>query len=161
MRIAIFTTGGTIDKVYFDAKGQYQIGDPTAPSIFDRARVSLPYEVIPFAKMDSLDMQQNDREALRDAIEKHPASHILVTHGTDTMTATAQIVSTVKDKVIVFTGATKPAIFRETEADFNVGCALGALLALQPGTYVVINGQIFDPFKVRKNFQTESFEQIA
>lgn len=160
MKIGIFATGGTIDKVYFDAKGQYQIGDPMVDSILRRAIVTVEYEVIPFLKVDSLVMTNEHREALRDAIQDHPATHCLVTHGTDTMIDTAKVVASVKNKVVVFMGAVKPALFRETDADFNVGCAFGVLISSSPGTYVVMNGKVLNPFKSRKNFQTELFEEL-
>ena len=45
MKIKIFTTGGTIDKIYFDQKSEYQVGDPQAKGVLEKANVVVDYEV--------------------------------------------------------------------------------------------------------------------
>lgn len=160
MKIAIFTTGGTIDKIYFDAKSVYQVGVPAVELILREGGVSTPFEIVSLMKKDSLDLTQGDRELIRDSIRGHQATHCIVTHGTDTMIETAKVVSEIKDKVVVFTGALQPAHSKTTDANFNIGCALGVLLASQPGVYIAMNGRIWDPFKVRKNMEKNEFEEI-
>jgi L-asparaginase len=56
MKIIIYTTGGTIDKVYFDQKSDYQVGDPQANGVLERANVVLDYEVESIFRKDSLDL---------------------------------------------------------------------------------------------------------
>ena len=64
----------------------------------------------------------------------------------------------VSGKTVVLTGALQPAAFRETDAVFNIGCALGALQSVEPGAYIAMNGQVFDVTQVRKNRGANRFE---
>ena len=62
---------------------------------------------------------------------------ILITHGTDTMIETAQFLSDkIKNKTVLLCGALKPEAFKNSDADFNIGCAVGALNVLQDGVYI-------------------------
>jgi L-asparaginase len=85
---------------------------------------------------------------------------VLITHGTDTMVETAKVLAVLTDKTIVLTGALSPARFRGSDAEFNVGCAVGAVQSLPPGVYIAMNGRIWDPNKVRKNVAANRFEPI-
>jgi L-asparaginase len=158
IQLKVFTTGGTIDKVYFDARSQYQVGNPSIETIFREGGVSFPYEVESLLRKDSLDLSDEDREFIRNRIASDPCDKILVTHGTDTMVETARVLSSIPNKTIVLTGSLAPANFKSTDAPFNVGCAIGALFSLPPGTYIAINGKIFNPFAVRKNYESNKFE---
>ena len=158
--LTVITTGGTIDKVYFDAKSDYQIGAPQIGEILNQLGVAFEFEVIPVLRKDSLDMNDGDRVAIREAIERQPHRHVLVTHGTDTMVETARVLRDVPGKVIVLTGALNPARFQGSDAVFNVGCAVGAAQALPDGVYIAMNGRIWDPLRVRKNRDANRFEQI-
>ncbi len=144
MGLLIITVGGTIDKVYFDATSAYEVGEPTVPHIYQGAGVTLDYEMLPLMRKDSLEMDDADRELIRDTCENVDQNHILITHGTDTMSITAEELMGIEGKTIVLTGAMAPAKFRETDAVFNIGCATGAAQAMPPGVYIAMNGQIFD-----------------
>ena len=61
---------------------------------------------------------------------------------------------------MVLVGSLTPARFRETDAEFNIGVAVGAVQSLNPGVYLAMNGQIFDPDNVRKNRAANRFEAI-
>lgn len=161
MKLKVFATGGTIDKVYFDAKSEYQVGAPGVSEIFRIGGVTAPIEVESILKKDSLELTDADRALIREKILTSPYSHILITHGTDTMTVTAAALQGIPEKVIVLTGAMQPASFRESDAIFNVGFALGALQALAPGVHIAMNGQIFNPLKIKKNIQLNRFELIS
>ena len=132
MFVQIFSTGGTIDKLYFDALSEYQIGDPMASELLDQARVGFNYAIEPLIKKDSLELDDDDRELIHAKVAACPAAHILITHGTDTMTVTAAALADIQDKVIVLTGAMQPARFRDSDALFNLGLAVGALNVCQP-----------------------------
>ncbi len=160
-QLCIVTTGGTIDKVYFDDKSDYQVGDPQIGRILDELGVAFRFSVIPILRKDSLHITQADRELLRATIAAQPAKHVLVTHGTDTMVETAKVLATVSDKTIVLTGALNPARFRGSDAEFNVGTAVGAVQCLPAGVYIAMNGRIWDPLKVRKNVAANRFEPIG
>ena len=88
--LTIVTTGGTIDKIYFDDKSQFQIGDPQIGEILEALGVAFTFEVLPVLRMDSLHMSDAHRAEIRAAIEQQPHRHVLVTHGTDTMVETAR-----------------------------------------------------------------------
>ena len=112
-------------------------------------------------KKDSLDLTDRDRAVIHRAVSKDPADKIIITHGTDTMVQTAKQLSTIQDKVIVLTGALKPALFKTTDAVFNIGCAVAAVQVLPPGVYIAMNGRIFQHDNVKKNRRTGQFETIA
>ena len=157
-QLCIVTTGGTIDKVYFDDKSDFQVGDPQIGRILEELGVAFRFSVIPILRKDSLHITADDRELLRATIAAQPARHVLVTHGTDTMVDTAKVLAQVPDKTIVLTGALNPARFRGSDAEFNIGTAVGAVQCLPPGVYIAMNGRIWDPLKVRKNVAANRFE---
>ncbi|MCP5537170.1 MAG: asparaginase [Akkermansiaceae bacterium] len=158
MQLLVITVGGTIDKVYFDATSEYEVGEPTVPHIYQSAGVSLEYEMVSLMRKDSLEMDDADRARVREACERATQNNILITHGTDTMTVTAEALAGIEGKTIVLTGAMAPSRFRETDAVFNIGCATGAVQAMPPGVYIAMNGRIFPAGKVRKNRDARCFE---
>ena len=158
--LCVVTTGGTIDKVYFDDKSDFQVGEPQIGHILEELGVAFRFEVIPILRKDSLHIGQQDRELLRATIAAQDARHVLVTHGTDTMVETAQVLATIPGKVIVLTGALNPARFRGSDAEFNIGTAVGAVQSLPAGVYIAMNGRIWDPAKVRKNVAANRFEAL-
>lgn len=158
--LLIVTTGGTIDKVYFDDKSDYQVGEPQIGRILLELGVAFRFSVIPILRKDSLHITAADRELLRAAISAQPMRHVLVTHGTDTMVATAQVLASIADKTIVLTGALNPARFRGSDADFNIGTAVGAVQCLPAGVYLAMNGRVWDPGRVRKNVVANRFEAL-
>ena len=155
--IDIFTTGGTIDKVYFDALSEYQIGATALPDILSENNVFVPHRVTQLMRKDSLELNDADRRAIHDAVAASDADKILVTHGTDTMVETARVLSDIAGKTIVLTGAMQPASLRNSDAEFNVGFALAAVQTLPPGVYIAMNGEVFDPAKVHKDRSAHRF----
>ncbi|MEE9142786.1 MAG: asparaginase domain-containing protein [Gammaproteobacteria bacterium] len=161
MRIRVITTGGTIDKVYFDAKSEFEVGEPTIGAILEDAQVAFEYEVVSLMRKDSLEMSDSDRGLIARAVEESPESHLVVTHGTDTMVDTGQALKGIADKTIVLVGALNPARFRSTDAWFNIGLAIGAVQTMPHGVYVAMNGRVFDVDRVRKNRDKNCFEEIS
>ena len=158
--LTIVTTGGTIDKVYFDDKSTYQIGAPQIGDILTSLGVAFTFDVIPLLRKDSLHISAEDRDLVRRTIEAQPHRQVLVTHGTDTMVETAQVLQSIPGKVIVLTGALNPARFQGSDAVFNIGCAVGALQTLPDGVYITMNGRVWDPRRVRKNRDANRFEAV-
>ncbi|MCU0781259.1 MAG: asparaginase domain-containing protein [Akkermansiaceae bacterium] len=159
MSILVITTGGTIDKVYFDASSDYEVGEPTVPHVFREAGVALSWRLQPLLRKDSLELTEADRATIRQACADAPERHILITHGTDTMVLTAEALRNLPGgKTIVLTGALAPARFRVTDAVFNLGLALGALQSMPPGVYLAMNGTVFPAGLVRKNHAAGKFE---
>lgn len=159
--IKILSTGGTIDKIYFDAKSEFQVGAPLINEIFTESFVSIDYEVESIMRKDSLELTDADRALIRSTIEKDSSTHIIVTHGTDTMVETGLALLGIEDKTIVLVGAMQPARLRATDAIFNVGFAVAAVQTLPVGVYIAMNGQIFDPRKTVKNVPENRFEQTT
>lgn len=160
MKIKIYTVGGTIDKVYFDRKSSYEVGEPKIGEILKEANVNLSYEISPIMHKDSLDMNDEDRQMIFDRVSSDEHSHIVLTHGTDTMIQTAKKLISIPEKVIVLTGAMAPARFKYSDAEFNIGCAIAAVQILKPGVYIAMNGRIFNSNSVRKNQEKNWFEEL-
>ncbi|NQU20217.1 MAG: asparaginase [Candidatus Nealsonbacteria bacterium] len=161
MKIKIFTTGGTIDKLYFDQLSEYQVGTPQIETFLREANVTFEFVVRSLLQKDSLELTDDDRELIRQAILQDDARQIVVTHGTDTMIETARRLRDVPEKTIVLTGAMKPACFRSTDAVLNIGFAVAAVQLLPPGVYIAMNGRLFDPDHARKDRQRYCFDTIA
>ena len=160
VKIKFITTGGTIDKVYFDAKNEYEVGPPQVADLLHEANVTFEFEIESVLRKDSLDITDADRELIRQKVAGDPVTRIVVTHGTDTMVQTARKLVGIPGKTLVLTGSMQPARFRVTDAEFNLGTAVAAVQALPPGVYIVMNGQIFDPLRCRKNVADHRFEEI-
>lgn len=156
--LEIFTTGGTIDKVYFDAKSTFEVGDPQIEEVLREANLSIDYRLTSLMRKDSLDLTDADRSKIRAAVEKTPSQQIVITHGTDTMINTAKNLLDISGKTIVLTGAMQPARFRFTDAVFNIASAMMAAQILPAGVYIAMNGRIFDPLTTRKNVALNRFE---
>lgn len=156
--LCIVTTGGTIDKIYFDDKSTFQVGAPQIGEILQAIGAAFSFDVIPIIRKDSLHITGEDRALVRRTIEAQPTRHVLVTHGTDTMVETAQVLAGIPGKVIVLTGALNPARFQGSDAVFNIGTAVGAVQSLPDGVYIAMNGRVWDPARVRKNVAANRFE---
>jgi L-asparaginase len=161
MFIRFVTTGGTIDKIYFDAMSQFEVGDSQIRHILAEGLATFDYDVVPLFQKDSLDITDEDRATLRRFLESDDASLYVITHGTDTMTETAAVLQGLHRKSIVLTGALSPARFRTTDAVFNIGMAVAAVQLVQPGVYIAMNGRVFAGDAVSKNRSENRFEAIG
>lgn len=160
MFIRFITTGGTIDKIYFDALSQFEVGESQIEHILTDGLVNFDYEITSLFRKDSLELTDDDRRQLKETIENDDARRFVISHGTDTLVETAAMLSDIPDKTIVLTGALSPARFRTTDAVFNVGMAVAAAQTAEPGVYLAISGQVFEASKVRKNRDKNRFERI-
>lgn len=160
-RILILTTGGTIDKIYFDATSDYEVGESVIPALLRESGVSLECRLVSLMRKDSLELTDDDRSKIRTACAEAEECHIVITHGTDTMTRTAEALMEINGKTIVLTGSLAPARFRETDAVFNIGFALAAAQSKSSGVYIAMNGRIFEAGKVVKNLETRRFEDLG
>jgi len=161
MHIQFITTGGTIDKIYFDELSQFEVGEAQIEHILREGLVQFDYRIVPLMQKDSLEMTEADRARIREHISEDAGSRYVITHGTDTMAATAASLEGLADKVIVITGALSPARFRSTDAVFNVGLAVAAVQIAQPGVYIAMSGQVFHAADVRKNRKENRFERLG
>ena len=160
MFLRFITTGGTIDKIYFDALSQFEVGDSQLKHILTEGLVDFEYDIVPLLQKDSIEMTDEDRSKLRDYIANDDVSHFVITHGTDTMPATAEALAGLDGKTIILTGALTPARFKTTDAVFNIGMAVAAAQIAAPGVYIAMSGQVFRAGEVRKNRTENRFETL-
>ncbi|WP_395331390.1 asparaginase domain-containing protein [Novosphingobium sp. BL-8H] len=158
--ILVVTTGGTFDKQYFDALSEYQIAESVIEKLLKTSRVAHPFRVVELLRKDSLELTDADRALIRATIAAAPESHVVVTHGTDTMTETAKALDGLEGKTVVLTGALAPARFAESDATFNLGMAFACCQAAQPGVWITMSGSVFNGLKVRKDREAGKFVEI-
>jgi len=160
MFIKFITTGGTIDKIYFDDLSQFEVGESQVQHILAEGLADFDFEVVALMHKDSLEVTDEDRRKLHEFIEQDDAKRYVITHGTDTMPETAEVLKDLEGRTIVLTGALTPARFRQTDAVFNVGMAVAAAQVAPPGVYIAMSGQVFEAGAVRKNRAENRFELI-
>jgi len=139
--------------MYSEEKGtlNFSFGKQAVKELSEnKVKLNFEYDIERLLAKDSLEMTNEDRQLIKKACEGTIADKILITHGTDTMVDTAKVLSTITNKVIVLTGASQPYKFRESDAEFNVGVAVGALNTLDNGVYISMNGRIYEWDKVEK-----------
>ena len=160
MRIAIVATGGTIDKDYTTALGgvNFEVGEPAVERLLRRLTpMNLECAVQSILRKDSLELTDADRQTLRQTVAGCPEDRVLVTHGTDTMIESAGVLSAIAGKTIVMTGSMRPEKFSDSDAEFNLGLAIGALNVLPPGVYIAMSGRVYPWNRCRKDRATERF----
>ena len=161
MAIRIFAAGGTLDKIYDELSGNLTFKGTHLHSMLYQARSGLDINIETIVLMDSLDMLPSHRQQIAEKCKSCLEDRIVITHGTDTMVETAQLLGAeIQDKTIVLTGAMIPYSFVLSDAPFNIGCALAYVQILPYGVYVTMNGKIFDYDNVRKNKEKGQFETI-
>ena len=158
--IVVVTTGGTIDKLYFDSLSEYQVGESVVRKLLATANVKYPFDVVEALRKDSLEMTEADRETLYQSVSGLKTSRVVITHGTDTMAATAARLASISGKTIVMTGALTPARFTESDAPFNLGMAFATAQTAPPGVFIVMNGEVFAAGAVRKDREAGKFVRI-
>lgn|SRR5574343_6518 len=159
-KIKFLFTGGTIDKIYSEHKGELSYSVSNIPQIIEQSRITIDYSFDTVMLKDSLDLNASDRICIREYCNRIEEECIIVVHGTDTMVETAKALSTVKDKTIILTGSIIPFVISKSDAIFNIGCAVAYSQVLKHGSYVVMNGKAFDALDVFKNKQTQTFETL-
>lgn len=161
MSLRIIATGGTFDKHYDEIAGQLGFGESHLPDVIARARITTEVSLETLRLLDSLEMQDSDRQRVLEACQASAQQAIVIIHGTDTMQQTAQVLGqALTDKTVVLTGAMIPYEIANSDAFFNFGFACGVAQVLPPGVYVAMNGRIFSWNKVAKNRSAGVFEPI-
>lgn len=157
--VVVLTTGGTIDKLY-SITGELFTGPPAVKHLMEAARVSGKFEIIEVLAKDSLEMTEDDRHTIAEQVKAVSGAGIVITHGTDTMTVTAEFLSAQiatwdldpdSSPTVVLTGAMHPAAMRSTDSPFNLGAAITAAQLLPPGVYIAMNGHVFRAGQTRKD----------
>jgi len=160
MAIRIFITGGTFDKEYNERDGKLYFKDTHLPEMLALGRCKLEVAPRTLMMVDSLEMTDADRQIIVEQCSRAKEEHILITHGTDTMEVTAQVLGkAIHDKTIVLTGAMIPYKFGSSDGLFNLGSAMAFVQVLPPGVYIAMNGKCFTWDNVKKNRKTGEFEE--
>lgn len=163
-RIRIITTGGTFDKLYDAIKGELTFRDSQLSRILQQARFTVPVHLDSLFAVDSLVMSEEQRSFIVQDAKACVEKKVVIVHGTDTMVRTATLLKDSlaegDDHVYVFTGAMIPYSLENSDAVFNLGCALTGVQLLAPGVYVAMGGRIYPADKVRKNREKGVFESI-
>jgi L-asparaginase len=163
MRLTILTTGGTIDKTYDEFQGSLRNSHTVLDVILDGLRVpDLFIRHVEVMHKDSLDMTEEDREAIATAVrDAAPASDgIIILHGTDTLADTGEYLHekcTGLEIPVILTGAMRPYEFRDTDALQNVTEALLASRLLDSGVHVAMHNRVLSFPGVRKDRQARTF----
>ena len=161
MAIRIFITGGTFDKEYNEITGQLYFNDTHMHDLLEMGRSKVAVEIRTLMMVDSLEMNDEDRDLIAHQCNQCDENKIVITHGTDTMSVTAKLLTEkVPDKTIILTGAMIPIKFGSSDGLFNLGSALAFAQTLPPGVYVAMNGRYFNWDNVKKNKQTGMFEEL-
>jgi len=161
MTIKLIVTGGTIDKIYNESNGKLTFSDTHINEMLDQARCEVPVSIKNLMLIDSLDMVDKDRQVILNECKNSKESKIVITHGTDSMVETAKILGDhIQDKSIVLLGAMIPFSLKESDALFNLGCAIIAVQCLQSNVYIIMNGKIFTWDNVNKNKEKGIFKNI-
>ena len=159
MKIIFIQTGGTIDKDYPKPTEGYafEITEPAVERMLKKLNPVFQYEIIPLLQKDSQDLAEEDRKRIYDTCVQSLEDKIIITHGTDTLIETARYLSSIKNKLIVLTGALRPEKFSDSDAPINLGVAIGAVQALTFGIFIAMNGRIFSWNEVIRNPETGQF----
>lgn len=161
MTIRIFITGGTFDKEYDELRGTLFFKESHLGDMLKLGRCRAEVSLRTLMMVDSLDMDDSDRQIILDNCKKCATEQIIITHGTDTMETTAQLLGQADlKKTIVLTGAMVPYMFDSSDGLFNLGSALALVETLPHGVYVAMNGRCFTWESVRKNRKTGEFEEV-
>lgn len=159
--IRILVTGGTFDKEYDEINGKLDFEQTHVPEMLKLGRCNLQIEVRTIMMIDSLDMTDSDREIILHSCKHADEDRIIITHGTDTMSETAQyLASRIQDKTIILTGAMIPYKFGSSDGFFNLGASIAYAQTLPNGVYVCMNGRVYSWDNVRKNKKTGFFEEL-
>ena len=161
MTLRLIATGGTFDKHYNELTGVLGFAESHLPGVVQRARLTIPVELQLLPLLDSLDMQDADRQRVLEACQAATEKAIVIVHGTDTMPQTAAVLGAAAlGKTIVLTGAMIPYEIANSDALFNLGFACGVAQTLAPGVYVAMNGQVFTWNNVTKNRAAGVFQPL-
>ncbi|MFC2082765.1 asparaginase [Candidatus Bipolaricaulota bacterium] len=164
MRVAILTTGGTIEKTYDERDGSLRNARTTLPQLLSTFRLpDLRIATRQVLFLDSLEMTDVHREAIVEATAEaaRETDAVIILHGTDTLEKTGELVHARLPDIqipVILTGAMRPYEFRDTDAAQNVTEALLAVRLVEPGVYVVMHNRVLRFPGVRKNHQHLSFE---
>jgi L-asparaginase len=166
-RIALISTGGTIEKTYDELSGVLA----NHVSVLDVMLASLELRGVAVQRVqlmnkDSLDMTPADHTLIAETAARmaEAMAGVVVVHGTDRLAQSGERVVEVAGtppSPVVFTGAMRPYELRSTDALQNLTEALLAVQLLAPGVYVAMHNQVLQFPGVRKDKERGTFVKVA
>jgi len=160
MTLRVIASGGTFDKHYDEIAGKLSFGKGHLAEVIQRSRITVPVQLEELPFLDSLEMQDADRQRILASVSRAAEKSIIIIHGTDTMRETAEVLGNAKlDKTIILTGAMIPYEIANSDALFNFGYATAVAQLLPAGVYVAMNGKVFSWDKVEKNRTAGVFQE--
>jgi L-asparaginase len=166
-RIAIISTGGTIEKTY-DEMAQVLANKINVLDIMLQSLELNGIEIVrvPLMNKDSTEMTTRDHELIARTAESMAETHdgVVIVHGTDRMALTGDLCHTLMENLavpIVLTGAMRPYEFRHTDAVQNLTEALLAVQLLGPGVYVAMHNSVLKFPGVMKDRRRGTFVRKA
>ena len=160
-KIKIFITGGTFDKEYNELNGELHFNNSHMYKLLKLGRCRLDVDIETLMMVDSIEMSKTERNYIIQKCIEEPINHIVITHGTDTMVETANMLAnSIRNKTIILTGAMIPVKFGSSDGLFNMGGALSLTQVLPSGVYIAMNGQVFNQENVQKNKKLGIFEEM-
>lgn len=165
-RIALISTGGTIEKTYDELSGVLA----NKVSVLDVMLASLELRGVEVSRMqlmnkDSLDMTPEDHTLIAQTAMRmaEAMAGVVVVHGTDRLAVSGERICELGTPAapVVFTGAMRPYALRTTDALQNLTEALLAVQLLAPGVYVTMHNQVLQFPGVVKDPQRGTFVKRA
>jgi L-asparaginase len=166
-KIALITTGGTIEKTYDEQTGELANRRSIVRRMLDELRLEdSEINVLELMSKDSLDMTEADRSRIVEAAhamgacEEGATTGVVILHGTDTLAATGERLFERLDGPrvpIVLTGAMRPFEMKRSDALQNLTEAIFAAGVLPPGVYCVSHGRVLSFPGVRKDPERGTF----
>jgi L-asparaginase len=162
-RIALISTGGTIEKTYDELEGvlsnQVSVLDVMLSKLQLEGSV---IERVSLLNKDSLEMTPEDHTLIATtAAEKaREFDGVVIVHGTDRLANTGHRLHELEPEPpvpIVLTGAMRPYALRATDALQNLTEALLAVQLARPGIYVAMHNQLLPFPGVRKDTARGTF----
>jgi len=162
MKIHLITTGGTIEKIYSEQTGQVENLIAKIDRYLHQLRLpDAEVDVTPLMNKDSLEMTEEDRELVLAVVKARIAdAPVVITHGTDTMVETGQLLKRQLGALrhpVILTGAMTPLGFERSDGLQNLTESLFAARVLPPGVWIVMHGQVFDVDHARKDRELARF----
>jgi len=168
MRAYLFTTGGTMEKMYREKTGSVENIESKVDRYLERLRLpDLDIRIERLMNKDSLEMTDEDRQrvlaVVRAKLAENPAP-VVITHGTDTIVETGLVLKNGLERLdvpVILTGAMTPLGFESSDGLQNLTESLLAARLLAPGVYVVIHNQVFPIERVRKDRELARFVSLS
>ena len=165
-RIALVSTGGTVEKTYDELQGVLE----NKVSVLDVMLASLELRGVEIHRRsvmnkDSLEMTEADHDLIAATTELcvEEFDGVVIVHGTDRLAVTGERIHSRLPGVgvpVVLTGAMRPYQMRNTDATQNLTEALLAVQVMEPGVYVAMHNQVLAFPGVEKDYERGTFRDV-